>query len=574
MKFNCDSCGQRYAISDEKAQGKVLKIRCRKCSHVIVVRGAGAEGGAKAPAARPAASRAPAQGSERPARQKPAPEATPARPRRSREAPALDLEPQEEADRTRMMPASSLQDALAASREPDDDEAPPERDEKTTMMSLADLDRAREAAGAPAAGDEGDGDEDEGWYAVIAGKQQGPFDDADFDAKVAAGKITERTYVWREGMDDWRPAKAVPILAARFAPDDAPAVAEEDHPLDTLAESVGPLAPADAPAASRARAAGIPPEDDAPDAQGTGRPTGDDALDALFEDIPEAAPADDPAGGENALDEAIHDDPFSLVPDAPGRADEPARENTAMFILASGVNKRKSPVRIAAFVLGFVGVIGAMGYLVLYAGGIKLSSVLPMVHPHRTAGPAGPTDAAAAAKLRAELMGGGKAAGKKGHVAAHPADADTGAVVQKEKPQVPDLKPDQKAALAALYGDKSRGALAIKIKSAKGPKVDSDKSPIDPKIIAQKIGANQRAFQGCVQQELRRNPKFKGGRVTLTLTVAPSGVVTHSQLDRRDLADTDVGSCITGASKRIVFPSFAGDEPVDFEIPLVLSTGY
>ena len=73
---------------------------------------------------------------------------------------------------------------------------------------------------------------------------------------------------------------------------------------------------------------------------------------------------------------------------------------------------------------------------------------------------------------------------------------------------------------------------------------------------------------------MRRNPKFKGGRVTLTLTVAPSGVVTHSKLDRRDLADTDVGSCITGASKRIVFPSFAGDEPVDFEIPLVLSTGY
>ncbi len=159
-----------------------------------------------------------------PARQKPAPEATPARPRRSREAPALDLEPQEEADRTRMMPASSLQDALAASREPDDDEAPPERDEKTTMMSLADLDRAREAAGAPGRGrgDEGDGDEDEGWYAVIAGKQQGPFDDADFDAKVAAGKITERTYVWREGMDDWRPAKAVPILAARFAPATTP----------------------------------------------------------------------------------------------------------------------------------------------------------------------------------------------------------------------------------------------------------------------------------------------------------------------------------------------------------------
>jgi predicted Zn finger-like uncharacterized protein len=38
MKFVCDRCSTRYSISDEKVQGKVLKIRCKTCSHIIVLR--------------------------------------------------------------------------------------------------------------------------------------------------------------------------------------------------------------------------------------------------------------------------------------------------------------------------------------------------------------------------------------------------------------------------------------------------------------------------------------------------------------------------------------------------------
>ncbi len=39
MKIVCDSCGAKYSIADEKVAGKVFKIRCKKCSAVIVVRG-------------------------------------------------------------------------------------------------------------------------------------------------------------------------------------------------------------------------------------------------------------------------------------------------------------------------------------------------------------------------------------------------------------------------------------------------------------------------------------------------------------------------------------------------------
>jgi predicted Zn finger-like uncharacterized protein len=50
MKIVCDSCGTKYSISDEKVRGKVFKIRCKKCSHIIVVRGTNETAAAATPA--------------------------------------------------------------------------------------------------------------------------------------------------------------------------------------------------------------------------------------------------------------------------------------------------------------------------------------------------------------------------------------------------------------------------------------------------------------------------------------------------------------------------------------------
>ena len=54
MKIICDSCGTKYSISDDKVRGKVFKIRCKKCSHIIVVRG-GETAGPRRPRRRPRA---------------------------------------------------------------------------------------------------------------------------------------------------------------------------------------------------------------------------------------------------------------------------------------------------------------------------------------------------------------------------------------------------------------------------------------------------------------------------------------------------------------------------------------
>jgi len=56
MKIICDSCGTKYSISDDKVRGKVFKIRCKKCSHIIVVRGGESQDDAAAAAPAPAAS--------------------------------------------------------------------------------------------------------------------------------------------------------------------------------------------------------------------------------------------------------------------------------------------------------------------------------------------------------------------------------------------------------------------------------------------------------------------------------------------------------------------------------------
>ncbi len=46
MKITCQSCQAKYTIADEKVLGKIVKIRCKKCSSTIVVNGSDGSGGA------------------------------------------------------------------------------------------------------------------------------------------------------------------------------------------------------------------------------------------------------------------------------------------------------------------------------------------------------------------------------------------------------------------------------------------------------------------------------------------------------------------------------------------------
>ena len=41
MKITCQSCQSKYTVSDEKVQGRTVKIKCRKCGATILVNSAG-----------------------------------------------------------------------------------------------------------------------------------------------------------------------------------------------------------------------------------------------------------------------------------------------------------------------------------------------------------------------------------------------------------------------------------------------------------------------------------------------------------------------------------------------------
>src|SRR5512147_2361598 len=53
MRFTCDACNAQYMISDEKVGPNGVKVRCKKCGHIILVKRASEEAAA-APAPEPA----------------------------------------------------------------------------------------------------------------------------------------------------------------------------------------------------------------------------------------------------------------------------------------------------------------------------------------------------------------------------------------------------------------------------------------------------------------------------------------------------------------------------------------
>lgn len=53
-------------------------------------------------------------------------------------------------------------------------------------------------------------------HAVIGGVQQGPFSLGEIFARIRSGEITPETYIWKAGMQDWRPAHEVDDLAPNF----------------------------------------------------------------------------------------------------------------------------------------------------------------------------------------------------------------------------------------------------------------------------------------------------------------------------------------------------------------------
>jgi predicted Zn finger-like uncharacterized protein len=279
MKFTCNSCGAQYMISDEKVGPSGVKVRCKKCGNVVLVRRATADDAAPSGAGEAAAgtngAAAPAAG--------PGPQA------------GLDAELGQAFDNAFGEPPPS---------------AEPEHDLAATQAMGAE-DQARVAAAAPAPTE---------WYVAIGQAQVGPLPLAEVKRKWEAGDVGPDSLVWRPGMGDWQPLSSVAELAGYLAP--------------VARASAGPARDASTPRATpaggtRAAAAAEPQQPTpAPAEDVTWKPVGASALAALASE--EIAARDTPAekrpaaagaaapSGVKSLVEALPDgggvDPTGAIP--------------------------------------------------------------------------------------------------------------------------------------------------------------------------------------------------------------------------------------------------------------------
>jgi predicted Zn finger-like uncharacterized protein len=275
MKFLCPSCKAKYQIADEKVAGRSVRMKCRKCGHVIQVSSIAGVGDAllgseppsaidavtdvgsalqAAPVPAPAAKSEPQAAAAKPEPKKPPP-ASPTRPSAAKPAPAVKG-PLPAPKAPPPAKSTAVKPAIAPT-------AAAVKSDKTTMLGGVNAPLPRVApvpvkpasptvakAGAPVANTLADFDaEDEStriadssalagafslavggasespppdalsmpadeWFVGINGVPVGPIRLSELRSKAASGSVNRESLVWRDGFEDWRPLKTFPELAA------------------------------------------------------------------------------------------------------------------------------------------------------------------------------------------------------------------------------------------------------------------------------------------------------------------------------------------------------------------------
>lgn len=247
MRFVCESCRAQYMINDEKVGPKGVKVRCRKCGYVILVKRTDAAKGGNGPVAM---SNDPDDAMATQVMQTPlgGPEATLANDHTNPEAEA----PPEDRTQTSGPSLEAVEDkgARAAVKDSflgaDDDEIGavfdqvlktgptslpkeglPERSEDDRQSTrVIDADMVKKLA------EESSGKQDDvatvekkveavpetDWYVAIDEKQTGPLTLETIKDHWDKGEIGPDSLCWRAGFDDWIPVSEAKMLASVLAP--------------------------------------------------------------------------------------------------------------------------------------------------------------------------------------------------------------------------------------------------------------------------------------------------------------------------------------------------------------------
>jgi predicted Zn finger-like uncharacterized protein len=564
MKFTCDSCSAQYMISDEKVGPSGVKVRCKKCGTVIVVRRA----------AEPPRDEPPAAG--------PAPGANGAT------APGSGLE-------------AELGHAFdAAFGDPPAPQPAAGADLGATQL-MGTEDAARISALAAAAPSPAPTE----WYVAIGQAQVGPLPLAEVKRKWEGGDVGPDSLVWRPGMGDWQPLSSVGELAGYLAP--VPRAAAQPQRAE--------------PQPSRVEA--HPARDrEAPAAAGGGdvewKPVGASALAALASEEIAARAAPDPrpaprsaaAAGAASLVDALPDgggvDPTGAIPlsikalETTGEKKIERRSSVASR--AEQARHRRSVARAA--VIGGVVVVAVAGaaaawFLPRASDRGAPPAVAAVEQPPAAATPAAPPPAAAPAPVPAPAP---DAAPPQPVAAAPAAPAAPPAAPSAERappraerrvakaeprparreapsrreaparaeapaaeaPPAPAPAPSRKkdglldfdtndSALDEALGGGSSGR-SVYVPPARAAPALPDK--LSPAQINESVANRIDALRKCVSEQKSRDPDATGV-LKLRWTIAGDGSVRDVKTLTTEYAQGPFSQCITGVVRSIRFPRSA-----------------
>jgi len=390
--------------------------------------------------------------------------------------------------------------------------------------------------------------EGESWFAMIKGRQTGPLLARDLAGRFKAGEIGRRTYVWREGMADWKRAEDVAELLAIFEPEKwVPAPAEEVS-LQHRRESFEELAQATNPVVQ-------------------GRPLPGLKL------SPQMLAAS-PQPRRDFEPEASQPTPSDLA--SPG-------EETRFFISEAGMHKRNPPWKIAAFVVALIALPLAVLYLLAAFQVVPLT--VTRVDSSGREGKESVFSSGGVSALGDLLTGRGRTAhpvapGGESRPGRVPPKAPVASLKTVDIPPAPlpspspspppSSKTTSTADLRALYGDGSKGDVGPVVRRQKEKRVEAADG-LGQREVARVVSQTQPAFRFCIEQEMKRNPSFRGGKIFINALVGSSGTVKQAAISRPDIDSSSLGQCLKSKARRMVFAAFAGDD-TEVQIPLILTT--
>ncbi|HSP20271.1 MAG TPA: GYF domain-containing protein, partial [Myxococcaceae bacterium] len=347
------------------------------------------------------------------------------------------------------------------------------------------------------------------WFAMVRGSQVGPMAQAPLEQLIRAGEVTPKTFVWCEGMAEWRRAETLPVLGQALASTRPPRPANTADLSQLFSDlDLTVSRPMDARAVEQ-MVSGMR----APKAA-----------------LPGPAPVAPAGGGRSPVRGS-----------APGRTARPVDDD----LEASGLARRNPAWKVAAVVLGVLAI--PIGGLYALSSLQVLPLEVPRVDPATGASVKEPVFSTRGVRGLKDLLLGKPAAPPPAPPAARevrapapkPAAAPPLAVAQKpEPPASPELR--------KLYGDTRKadvGPTAVPSLAHASAPASSGGGP-NQQALAKVVSQSGPAFQACIEQQLKRTPNFRGGKVNLLATVGASGTVKQARLDRKEIDVSDLGSCL------------------------------